>query len=109
MKVLVTGANGYLGQGIVKQLLDDGVTVVATDLLSSNIDKRAIIKTCNLFDVENPFIFFDKPDVVLHLAWRNGFVHNAESHIEDLFKHYKFLKRIADCGVKRLAVFRIAL
>ena len=24
MKILVTGANGYLGQGIVKQLLDMG-------------------------------------------------------------------------------------
>lgn len=32
MKILVTGANGYLGKGVVKQLLDDGVSVVATDL-----------------------------------------------------------------------------
>ena len=104
MKVLVTGANGYLGQGIVKQLLDDGVTVVATDLLSSNIDKRAIIKTCNLFDVENPFIFFDKPDVVLHLAWRNGFAHNDQSHLNDLPNHYAFLKKFIDLGIKRIAV-----
>ena len=31
MKVLVTGANGYLGSGIVKELLDDGIDVIATD------------------------------------------------------------------------------
>ena len=25
MKILVTGANGYLGTGVVKQLCDDGI------------------------------------------------------------------------------------
>lgn len=104
MKILVTGANGYLGQGIVKQLLDDGIVVVATDFSSERIDKRAIIKTCDLFTIENPYEFFDEPDVVLHLAWKNGFVHNAESHISDLFAHYAFLKKIIGSGVKRLAV-----
>lgn len=29
MKILVTGANGYLGTGVVKQLCDDGMEVVA--------------------------------------------------------------------------------
>ena len=28
MKILVTGANGYLGQGVVKALLDNGHSVV---------------------------------------------------------------------------------
>lgn len=27
MKILVTGANGYLGQGVVKALLDNGHSV----------------------------------------------------------------------------------
>ena len=31
LKILLTGANGYLGKGVVKQLLDDGIEVVATD------------------------------------------------------------------------------
>lgn len=31
MKILVTGANGYLGQGVVKALLDNGHSVVAAD------------------------------------------------------------------------------
>lgn len=33
MKILVTGANGYLGQGVVKALLDNGHSVVAADVL----------------------------------------------------------------------------
>lgn len=31
MKILVTGANGYLGQGIVKAILDTGNDVIAVD------------------------------------------------------------------------------
>ena len=34
MRVLVTGANGYLGAGVVKQLCDDGVEVIAADFKS---------------------------------------------------------------------------
>ncbi len=104
MKILVTGANGYLGQGIVKQLLDDGIEVIATDLSSENIDKRAIIKECNLFGVDSPLAFFEYPDVLLHLAWRNGFVHNSDTHIGDLNNHCIFLKRIIEDGIKKVAV-----
>lgn len=104
MVVLVTGANGYLGQGIVKKLLEDNVRVIATDHKSNNIDKRAFIKECDLFDVDNPFEYFCKPDVILHLAWRNGFVHDSETHIQDLNNHCCFIKKMIDGGVKRIAV-----
>lgn len=103
MKVLVTGANGYLGQGVVKQLLDDGVTVIATDLFNKNIDTRAVIKSGNLFEMEDPYTYFEQPDVVLHMAWRDGFVHNANSHIEDIPRHYAFIKKLIDAGVKKVA------
>lgn len=76
MKILLTGANGYLGQGIVKQLLDDGCIVIAADFSTENVDERAIKKSGNMFDVKNPYSFYEFPDVILHLAWRNGFVHN---------------------------------
>ena len=104
MRVLITGANGYLGQGVVKQLLDDGVEVIATDLCSNNIDERATIKVCDLFNLNDPFSFFEKPDVLLHLAWRNGFVHNSDTHISDLYSHYLFIKKMIDGGIKRVAV-----
>ena len=41
MKILVTGANGYLGQGIVHQILDDGHTVIAADFKTDHVDDRA--------------------------------------------------------------------
>lgn len=104
MKILVTGANGYLGQGVVKQLLDDGNEVIATDFSSSHIDNRAVLKECDIFSLENPFEYFEKPDAVLHLAWRDGFVHNSNAHLEDLPKHYEFLKKMIEAGISKIAV-----
>ena len=104
MKILVTGANGYLGQGVVKQLLNDGHVVVAADISLQNVDSRAIGIQCDLFSVSNPYLYFGKPDVLLHMAWRNGFVHNAISHIDDLPNHYKFLKEMTDANIKQIAV-----
>lgn len=104
MKILVTGANGYLGQGIVKSILELGHDVVAADFSVQNIDNRAKTIACNLFEVENTYQFFGEPDVLLHLAWRDGFVHYSDAHIDDLPKHYKFIKEMAGSGVKQIVV-----
>lgn len=103
MKVLVTGANGYLGQGIVKSILECGNHVVATDLSTDYIDNSAEKIPCNLFEVMNPYEYFGKPDALLHLAWRDGFIHYSDAHIEDLPKHYEFVKKLVDSGIKKIA------
>ena len=104
MKILVTGANGYLGQGIVRHLINTGNTVIATDFKINQIDDRAERIECDLFNVKDPYNFFHKPDVVLHLAWRDGFVHYSDAHIDDLSKHYHFIKELAESGVEQIAV-----
>lgn len=104
MKILVTGANGYLGMGIVKQLLDKGIEVIATDFRNDGIDDRAKIVCTDLFSINDPYNYFGQPDVLLHLAWRDGFVHNSMNHINDLPNHYSFIKKMIDNGIKRVAV-----
>lgn len=104
MKVLVTGANGYLGSGIVEAILNSGNEVVATDFNVNHIDDRAIKKSCDIFDLDNPYEYFEKPDVLCHLAWRDGFIHYSDSHIMDLPKHYLFLKKMIENGCKQIAV-----
>lgn len=106
MKILVTGANGYIGRHVVKSLLKRGVDVIACDLHTLDVDSRAKRIEFNLFNLPEGNIYkkLGSPDVCLHMAWRNGFVHNAPTQMGDLSGHYKFLTALIDGGLKQLAV-----
>lgn len=104
MKILVTGANGYLGQGIVKHILDCGNQVTAVDFKTELVDPRADRRPCNLFEIDDPYQYFGQPDVLLHLAWRDGFVHYSDAHIGDLSQHYQFIRKFAESEVKMISV-----
>lgn len=104
MKILVTGANGFLGAGVVKELSDAGAEVVAADFSVERVDARAEAVACDAFSLEDPYTYFGKPDVLLHMAWRNGFVHNADTHLADLPLHAAFLKKMLGGGLGQLAV-----
>lgn len=104
MKILVTGANGYLGTGIISKLLDDGNQVVAADFSVDRCDKRSENVACNLFEIENPYEYFGEPNVLLHLAWQDGFIHNADSHINNLAMHHCFLKNMFESNIKKVVV-----
>lgn len=104
MKILVTGANGYLGTGVVDRLIADGVEVIATDFCGDNVNKKARFIQADLFQLDDSYTYFDRPDVVLHMAWRDGFVHNSSRHFEDLPKHINFIQNMLQSGIKKIAV-----
>lgn len=104
MKILVTGANGYLGRGIVSDLAGTDNNIIAVDFSIEKKIEGVAYKECNLFDIEKPYSYFDEPDALLHLAWRDGFVHYSEAHILDLPKHYRFIESMAKSGIKKIAV-----
>ena len=104
MKILITGANGYIGSKLITKLCDNGIEVIATDIDSSHIDARASFVKADIFKKKKNWLrFFGNPDVCLHMAWRDGFSHNSEKHMGDLSSHFLFLKNLIDNGIKRIA------
>ena len=106
-KVLVTGSNGYIGRHVAEflQTLKD-LEVISCDISES---KNLIVKhlkkdILNCAKDANLYEELGRPDIIIHLAWQDGFKHNADSHLDNLSKHFNFLRNMVDCGCKNLSV-----
>ena len=105
MKILITGAGGYIGRHVVKKCLDYGHDVYVSDFSYKGIDERAKrIEEPIFTGAKDIYEKLDKPDVLIHMAWRDGFVHNSEAHMKDLSAHVTFLQNMIDGGIKYLTV-----
>lgn len=104
-RILVTGAGGYIGRYVVKELCDKEIQVIAADVKSEGIDNRAQVVCQNIFSgSEKIFEELGSPDACIHMAWRNGFIHNSPTHMGDLSAHYTFIHNMISGGLKQLAV-----
>lgn len=114
MKILVTGATGFIGNYVIEELLKNNIEVIAT---SANKQRAKTLdwyqKTDfieydinnSVNDNENLYQYFNSPDKVIHLAWENLPNYNELFHIEkNLFSNYYFLKKLIISGLKDLNV-----
>ena len=109
MKVIVTGASGFIGKSLIKELYKHDIEVIAIvrnrNKIPELVDSIKIIE----MDLSHPTSeFFDiiEPSVSLvHLAWNGLKNYESIEHIEkELPMHYDFLKSVIGLGVKNIVV-----
>lgn len=111
MKILVTGATGFIGNYVIRELLAQNHEVIATSRSESKArscdwcDRVRYIR----FDLndrkENLYEFFEKPDRLIHLAWEGLPNYHERYHIEqNLSNNYWFLKNLIESGLKQMTV-----
>lgn len=113
MKVLVTGATGFVGRHVISRLLSENCEVIATSTNSESAAGFPWFRQVEFIpyrikpEGENLDLFahFNKPDVMLHLAWQGLPNYKATFHFEqNLFPQYLFLKNLIQHGLRSLTV-----
>lgn len=104
-KIVVTGGGGYIGRHTVTALCDAGAEVITVNHSEHWTDPRATVSNVDIFS-GSPDIYQEMgcPDACLHMAWKDGFVHNSDAHMMNLSKHYQFIRDMLDGGLKQIAV-----
>jgi len=112
MKVLVTGATGFIGYYVIHKLLKSNNTVIASDVSEEKAKEKDWFQQVKFVEHiignetdENHFEKFQRPDVMIHLAWQGLPNYRSLFHFEEnLPKQYFFLKKIIETGLKDLTV-----
>ena len=106
-KVLITGANGYIGSHVIDELIKMNKDVIALDFNNTRIKPSVNFLNIDILnEAQNIKLYekLDKPDNVIHLAWQDGFNHYAHSHINNMIKHFYFIQNMIDSGVKSITI-----
>lgn len=113
MKVLVTGATGFVGNYVVEELLKHNHQVIATSLHTKKAEEFPWFKKVEYFNLDfsqlktevNYFQFFNEPEKIIHLAWEGLPNYQSSFHLEEnLHRHFNFLKNMVINGAKDITI-----
>jgi dTDP-6-deoxy-L-talose 4-dehydrogenase (NAD+) len=114
MRILVTGATGFIGRNIVEYLSSHSKHEIITTAAESREDAETICpalkdtvyiqKNLNRQE-DNYFVFFEKPDCVIHLSWEGLPNYGELFHIErNLPANFCFIKNMIQNGLSDITV-----
>lgn len=105
-RVLVTGADGYIGRHVVAQLAKRNCEIMVSSLGLKQQDSPYRVIEHPIFDSADDHLYehLGSPDRCIHLAWRDGFNHNSYAHIDDFPSHVHFVQALMDGGAKSVSV-----
>ncbi|HWK05335.1 MAG TPA: NAD(P)-dependent oxidoreductase [Puia sp.] len=113
-KILVTGATGFIGNYVVRELLDAGYRVVASSSHAERaraqpwfgkVDHYIPFDLGNFDPATDLYQLFGKPDGLLHLAWEGLPNYRAPFHLEsNLPRQIAFLKNLVRHGLKDMTI-----
>jgi nucleoside-diphosphate-sugar epimerase len=112
MKVLITGATGFIGNYVVEEVLKRGHMVIATGTSESKAAEKKWFNnvtflpyTFSVTESRNLFHFFQEPDLVIHLSWKGLPNYNQLFHINShLFEQLSFIDNLVNGGLKNLTI-----
>lgn len=107
LKVVVTGASGFVGLHLIRSLARHGIDVTAC-YHSRPVRADRLVAPRRL-DIASPthcdFAAMVEADVLFHLAWSGLPNYQSPHHTErELPRHLKFLTRCIEAGVRRIVV-----
>ena len=108
MKVLVSGATGFIGKQVVQFLHSLGWLRVLTSG-RNEVKLKGLGADYCLYDVnqepQDCYERLGKPDVLIHLAWEGLPQYQESFHLDrNLVNNYRFLKSMIEQGLPSLTV-----
>lgn len=109
MKVAITGASGFVGRYVLKELIDRRIRPVAITRNKANLadfEGKVDIVELEINQTKQFYINqLNNPDVLIHLAWDGLPNYKSLHHFEtELPKQYHFLKNLIENGLGNLFV-----
>lgn len=113
-KILVTGATGFIGNYVIRELLDAGYVVIAssahaeraqTQSWFGEVDRYIPFDLADFDPAVDHYRLLGEPDRLLHLAWEGLPNYRGAFHLETNFpRHAAFLENLVGHGLKDLTV-----
>ena len=108
MRVAVTGASGFIGKHLIREMIKTDHQVVAIsrhqDSLAEFRDLIDIVEL-DLADVDaDIYSRLGQPEALIHLAWGGLPNYKSDSHLDEMPMHFEFLELMVKNGLELLMV-----